>query len=546
MENKFIRMGSDAQSKIIEGVKLAADAIKVTMGPAGKCVAIGSDFGSPSITRDGSTVSKSLKSKDPELDIGVQLVKAASTLTEEKVGDATSSVSVLIKEMCLKGQKALNAGGNVNEIKSGMLKAQDWVKDYISKSAIPIDGDLDKVHRVATISANNDPQVGDLIVECMKQVGVSGVITADMSSGLDTAIEVTTGMKLERGWSSPQYVTTPEDGKCTLENPYIVIVGEKLQSVAQILPLMQQLVQQGKGRPFLIICDDINEVVNTTLIMNTLQGAISCCVIKGVDFGDSRENIMQDVAIATGGVYICEKNGLTINDAKLEHLGGAKRVVVSRDETIIYEGYGEPEIIAKRADILKARLSDPGISNYDKTKFEKRVANLTGGIGIIRAGGATEAEKTNRKATIEDAILASKSALDEGCVPGGGYVYLKATQEVKKDKKFWKSLEGDEQEGAEIVFSSLPIILKVIAENSGKSGDVVLNEVFNSKKTAYGYNAKTRKFGNLLTEGVLDSAKVIRVALENAVSTASMILLIDCSITDLIEESPKAPDQPLI
>lgn len=542
MENKIIELGLDSQAKIIDGVRKVANAIKVTLGPAGQAVAIASEFGAPEITRDGATVAKTIQLKDQKENIGAQLVKSAATLTEEQAGDSTSTTSILIMEMCERGQRYLNAGSNVNEIKSGMLKASGWVKEYIKSKAISIDGDLEKIRRVATISANNDPQVGDLVVGCMKQVGVNGVITADMSSGVDTNIEVTTGMKLERGWSSPQYVTEAETGKCILENPYVVVIGEKLQSVAQILPLIQQIMQGGKGRPFLIICDDINDVVNTTLIMNTLQGAISCCVVKGVDFGDSRENIMQDIAISCGGTYICEKNGLTTTDAKLEHLGSAKRVVVSRDETIIYEGYGDPDDVAKRTEILKARLSDSSISSYDRSKFEKRVANLSGGIGIIKAGGATEAEKMNRKATIEDAILASKSALAEGCAPGGGYVYLMASQEVKSDKKFWNSLEGDEKDGAMIVFSSLPVILKTIANNSGRSGDVILEEVLKSrKKNAWGYNAKTKKFGYLLKEGILDSAKALRVALENSVSTASMILLTDCTIVN--DESDKEKEE---
>ena len=532
---KIIEMGNETQNNVIAGVKKAADAIKVTLGPAGKCVAISNEFGSPEITRDGATVAKTIQFKDQEMNIGAQLVKKAASLTEEACGDGTSSSSLLTKELCLRGQKFLISGCNVNEIKSGMLKATDWVKFYIKKNSIEIGDDLEKIRRVATISANNDPQVGDLVVECMSKVGVDGVITADMASGLDTVIDVTTGMKLSRGWSSPQYITSPEDGKCIMENPYIVVVGEKLSSVSQILPLIEQIVKT--GRPFLIICDEVDEVVNTTLIVNTLQGAIRCCVVKGIDFGDARENIMQDIAVATGGTFICQKNNIAINEATLENLGAAKKVVISRDDTIIYEGLGNPEAISKRVEVLKARLNDPTTTHYDKTKFSERIANLSGGIGLIKAGGATETEKVNRKATIEDAILASKSALSEGCAPGGGYVYLMASKEVEKDKAFWKSLEGDEVEGAKIVFSSLPVITKTVAENSGMSGDVVLNTILgNTRKTAYGYNAKAKNYCNLLEAGILDSSKVLRVALENAVSTASMVLLIDCTISDEPEE----------
>ena len=418
---KIIEMGNEAQNEVIKGVVKAVDAVKITLGPAGKCVAISTDFGSPEISRDGASVIKTIQFKNPKMNIGAQLVKKAATLTEELVGDSTSSTSILIEEMCLKGQRSLNAGCNVNEIKSGMLKAGSWVKDYIQKNSIEIGDDLEKIRRVATISANNDPEVGNLVVECMEKVGIDGVITADLGSGLDTVIDVTTGMKLNRGWTSPQYVTTPEDGKCTMENPYVAVIGEKLSSVSQILPLIEQIIKT--GRPFLIICDDIDETVNMTLIVNTLQGAIRCCVVKGIDFGDSRENIMQDIAVATGGAYICEKNNLSLAEATLEHLGGAKKVVISKDNTIIYEGMGDVDQIKARAEILKARLNDPNISHYEKTKFSERVANLCGGIGIIKAGGATEAEKVNRKATIEDAILASKSALRRMCTRWRLYLF---------------------------------------------------------------------------------------------------------------------------
>lgn len=531
--NKIISKGLATQEEIIKGVIEAVDAIKVTMGPSGKCVAIDNMIG-PEITRDGATVAKSISFKNPAKNMGAQLVRKASTSTEESVGDATSTTAVLIKEFCEKGQKALRTGSNVNEIKSGMIKAEKWMRDYIKKNSISIDGDFEKIRKVATISANNDPEVGNLVVECMEKVGIDGIITADLTSGLDTVIDVTTGMKLERGWSSPQYVTTPADGKCTMESPYILVVGEKISSVNQIFGILEALVKTGK--PFLIICDDMDEVVNMTLIMNNLNGTVRCCVVKGIDFGDGRRNLMEDIAVSVGATHFCPENGLSVTNATLEDLGTAKKVVVSRDNTIIYEGSGDPEQVKDRVDVLKARLSDSSVSDYDKTKFSKRIAGLVGGIGIIRAGGASETEKLNRKATIEDSILASKSAIEEGCVPGGGYIYYKGSLDVMSDKSFWKSLEGDEKEGAEIVFSSLPCILRTIAENSGVSADVVLENLKKTKKSPWGYNAKTKKYGYLLEEGVLDSAKVIRVALENSISTASMILLIDCTIIEEIEE----------
>ena len=533
---KVIKFGESAQEKIIEGVELAANAIARTLGPAGRGVSLGLDFGAPEITRDGASVAKFITFSDPMLNQGAQLVKKAASLTEDSAGDGTSSCSILTKELCKKGQRAIKTGANVNEIKSGMLKAQKWITQYIAQNATKVDGDLELIRKVATISANNDPEVGNLVVECMNKVGINGVLTADMASGLETVIDVTTGMKLDRGWSSPQYVTVPEEGTCVMDDPYVLVVGEKISSVSQMLPLIQLIMPT--GRPFLIICDEMDEVVNTTLVLNVLQGAVRCCVVKGIDFGDSRKNIMNDIAVATGATYICPETGIDITQATLESLGAAHKVVVSKDHTIIYEGAGSPKQINDIAEVLKKRLADPNISNYDKSKFEKRLANLVGGIGVIKAGGATEAEKQNRKATIQDAILASKSALDEGCAPGGGYIYYKGSLEAKNDKAFWKGLEGDEKEGAEIVFNSLPVIMKTIAENSGVSGDVVLADIKKSKKKNYGYNAKTRTYCDLSDAGVLDSAKVLRVALENSVSTASMILLIDCVIVD--EEEKKA------
>lgn len=448
----------------------------------------------------------------------------------------TSTTSILIKELCEKGQKLAGSGLNMNEIKSGMLKAGAWVTKYIKENSISIDGDLEKIRKVATVSANNDPEVGNLVVECMDKVGVDGIITADLASGLDTVIDVTTGMKLDRGWASPQYVTSPEDGLCVMTNPYIVIIGERISSVNQILPIIEKVMNS--GRPVLIICDEMDEVVNTTLIVNTLQGAIRCCVVKGVDFGDGRKNIMEDIAFAVGGTFICQERNLDCKSATEEDFGAAEKVVISRDSCIIYNGQGNKDDITARVDILKKRLADPTTTLYDQQKFEKRIANLAGGIGIIKAGGATEAEKLNRKATIEDAILASKSAISEGCVPGSGLVYFRASLDVEKDKEFWKSLQGDESEGAKLIFSSLPVIMKTVADNSHEGYGVhVAETVSNSKKKTWGFNAKTRQYGDLIEEGVLDSAKVLRVALENAISTASMILLIDNTIINEPEDS---------
>lgn len=527
---------SKGNLKMIEGINKAVDAIKTTLGPSGRCVAIQGIRG-PEITRDGATVAKSIVLKDPQENMGAQLVRSSAENTETQAGDGTSSISILIQEIIKNGLSRLEEGNvNVNEMKAGILKTGEWVKKYVAKNAIPIDGDLEKIRKVATISANNDPQVGDLIVQCMEKVGINGVITADYYSGLETTVDITTGMKLDKGWASPNFVTSAEDGKCIMENPYILVIGEKISNVSQLLPIIDQILDPkvGGSSPFLIICDDMDESVMTTLVINTMQGAVRCCVIKGVDYGDARKNLMQDVAVGTGATYVCQETGIGVTEMSIRECGKANRVVVSRDSCIIYNGYGNKEEIEERLGVLRKRMTDPTTTIYDKTKFEKRIAALSEAISIIRAGGATEEEKNNRKQTIEDAILASKSAIAEGAVPGGGYVFFHASLDIKKDKAFWAGLKNDERVGADVLVKSLPIILKTIISNSGISSESIIKTMERSTK---GYNAKTGEIVDLVSSGVLDSAKVLRVSLENATSAASMALLTSWTITESQEET---------
>lgn len=524
------------QEKIIEGLKKAVDTVKVTLGPAGHCVAIADAF-QVSTSRDGANILKTIEFDDPELNLGAELVKKAATLCESESGDSTTTTSILTEELVLAGQKAVQTGSNVNEVKSGMLKAGKWISKFIKDSAIQVDGDLEKVRKVATISANNDSEIGNLIVECMEQVGENGVITSELGKGLDTTIDITLGMKVNRGWASPQYVTNPEEGKCELENPYILVCSERIASVNQLVPAIELVMKA--NRSILIICDDIDENVNTTLVLNTLSGAIRCCVVKGIDFGDSRKNIMADISVACGGSYICQENNNSLGEIGIEDFGSAKKVVVSRDNTIIIEGCGDPDKVMSRAKILKERVKSSDTTDYEKTKLNARIASLVGGIAIIRAGAATEVEAKNKKETIEDAILASKSTIEEGCVPGSGYIYLKAAEKIMKDSAFIRTLEGDEKEGVEIVVKSLPCIMRTVISNCGVNPDITMESIKKAKKANYGFNAKTKKFCDLLENGILDSAKSIRVALENAISTASTILLIDCIVIEKREEEKK-------
>lgn len=533
MNNKIIEKGLETQEKIINGVIKSSEAIKTTLGPAGRGVAIQTAMGEIDITRDGVSVSKAIKLRDPYENMGAQLVKKAAENTERETGDGTSTCSVLTEALCRTGHRAIQKGANVNEIKSGMDKALEWTKNYITSKAEKVDGDLEKVRKVATISANNDPEVGNMVVEIMEKLGIGATITSDLSSTTETCIDVVQGMKIERGWVSPLFVTEAKTSECTLIEPNVAVIGERISNVAQVIPLFESNAKCG-NKPILLIVDEIDETVIQMMAYNILQGALTACVIKGIDFGDGRKNIMQDIATFTGAVYICPENGGSLDQFTVNDFGKVGKAVISRDSTILTDGYGKPEEIAERAEIIKARLDDPTTSLYDKHKFEGRLSNLTGGIGVIKAGGATEVERQNKKATIDDAILASRSALAEGVVPGSGYIFYWAAQEGKKDSKLFKSMTPDEREGAMIVFDALPIIMRTVAENAGLSGDVVLDKVksHSPSKGPWGLNAKTKKYGNLVDAGIVDSAKVLRCSLENAVSTASMILLTDCTIVD--------------
>ena len=529
MSKKIVK----GNSGMIEGINLVAETIKVTLGPKGKCVAIQSSFGGPEVTRDGATVAKSISPEDPAVSMGAELIKAASIRTEEMVGDGTSSTAILAQDMVNTGSAMLARESwiNVNEYKEGMELALEAVKKYIASKAIPVGDDaegLERVRRVATVSANNDSSVGDLIVECMKKVGQDGVITADRSSGLDTVIEVTQGFKVERGWASPHFVNSAKDGKCTLENPVILVVSERLSSIPPLVPVIEGVAKQ--GRSLLVIADEVDEVVLNMLAFNSLQGALKCCVIKGIDFGDSRKNIMEDIAVSVGASQVCPEYGLTLAKATLEHLGSADKVVISKDSAVIYGGAGDPARVADRLEVLKERLADPKTSPYEKSKFKTRVAALSGGVAVIKAGGASETEQANRKATIEDAILASQSAHSEGISAGGGWTLYQASVELSKTTL---SDNRSVQAGVDLVLGSLQVISETIATNYGEP----LERVRAEAEKGWGFNAKTGLYENLLESGVLDSAKVLRVELENAVSAAAMCLLTETMVIEVPEST---------
>lgn len=526
------------ENAIINGVEKVNNAVKETFGPMGKCVAIKTNFGLPDITRDGATVAKAITLKDEIENLGAEIVKSAASSTEDQAGDGTTTTTILLSEMLRQAKNKIRDGHNLNEVKDGMYFALKEVTEYIKSHSTPVDGDLDKIHRVATISANNNSHVGDLIVDCMKKVGVDGVITSDVGNSIEDQIEIASGFKVDRGWSSPNFITEAKEGECVLDAPAILVVAEKLSSIPQIQPILSSFFQNCQGRSIMIFCDDIDDVVLTTLLINHLQGRLKCCVVKGIDFGDNRKNIMEDIATYTGATFVCSDFNLELSKVGIEVLGEAKKVVVSKDSTIIFEGEGDPDTIKARLEILKSRLEDPKISKFEKDKFERRVASLGGGVGIIKAGGVSKTEQENKKATIDDAILASKSALSEGVVTGGGLVFLRAYFDLTLPK----NITDSNMVGWEIVMDSLPIIIKTISENSGKNGEVVINNIKAKKsKENFGYNAKVGTYGDLFDMGVLDSAKVLRVSLENAISNASMIILTSC----VVYEEKKKDDETL-
>jgi chaperonin GroEL len=520
------------QLRLIKGVNKITEVVAKTLGPKGKAVAIQTPYGGPDVTRDGISVARSIELKDPVENMGAQMVKEASKRTEDLAGDGTSTSCILINEMVNRGHKAMNQISNINEVRSGMEKAVKYVDKFIQEHSIPVNGDMEKVRRVATISANNDPSVGDLICQAFGEVGFDGVVTADKSSGLETTVEVTKGFKVPKGWASPNFITNQADGTCVLDNPLIMVCSENITSVPQVLNILEFSVKS--GQPLLLIVDSMADSVLVAILANTLNGALRCCVVTGPEFGDSRKNIMQDLATSTGATFICQEYGLKASEATPEMLGTAQKVVVSKDSCIVFEGAGDEEEIKARLDILKSRLSDPQMTDYEKTKLQTRIAGLGGGIGVIKVGGASVTAQDNLKATVEDAILASKSTIEEGAAVGGGYTLLQAS----KIDMGAENLSADEKIGADIVLSSLPIITKTIATNSGINGDVMLEriEVEGKGKENFGYNSKTGELGNLLEMGVLDSAKALRVSVENAVGAASMILLTDSVVYDEPEE----------
>lgn len=533
---KEITFDIDAREQLKQGVDALANAVKVTLGPKGRNVIIEKKYGAPQITKDGVTVAKEIELEDSVNNLGAQLVKEVATKTGDAAGDGTTTATVLAQAIINVGLKNVTSGANPMDLKRGIDKAVAEVVKSIRKQSQIVGNDYDKIEQVATISANNDSEIGALIAEAMKKVSKDGVITIEEAKGTDTTIEVVEGMQFDRGYISPYFVTNTEKMECEMENPYILIHDKKISSLKELLPILEPAVQS--GRPLLIIAEDVDSEALTTLVVNRLRSNLKISAVKAPGFGDRRKEMLEDIAILTGGMVISEERGLKLESATLEMLGTAEKVTIDKDNTIIVNGAGKKQSIADRINQIKAQIAAT-TSDYDREKLQERLAKLSGGVAVLYVGAGSEVEMKEKKDRVDDALSATRAAIEEGIVPGGGVSYIRAIEAVAK----LKGDNDDEKTGIEIIRRAIEEPLRQIVTNAGKEGAVVVQKV--SEGTGdFGYNARMDKYENLLAAGVVDPAKVTRVALENAASIAGMFLTTECVIVDKKEENP-APQMPM-
>jgi len=533
---KDIKFNKDARELLKSGVDQLADAVKVTLGPKGRNVVIGKKFGAPQITKDGVTVAKEIELEDSFENAGAQLVKSVASKTGDDAGDGTTTATILTQAIVTEGLKNVAAGANPMDLKRGIDKAVNKVVDFIKESAEIVGDNYDKIEQVATVSANNDPEIGKLLADAMRKVSKDGVITIEESKTRDTNIDVVEGMQFDRGYLSSYFVTDTDKMEVLMENPYILIYEKKISNVKDFLPILQPAAES--GRPLLVIAEDVDSEALTTLVVNRLRGGLKICAVKAPGFGDRRKAMLEDIAVLTGGVVISEDKGLTLDKATLEMLGSAKKVTISKDFTTIVDGAGSKESIAERVNAIKSEIANTK-SQYDKEKLQERLAKLAGGVAVLYVGANSEVEMKEKKDRVDDALCATRAATEEGVVVGGGTTYIRA-QEVLKD------LTGenpDEQTGINIVCRAIEEPLRQIVSNAGGEGAVVVNKVREGKGD-FGYNARRDQYEDLRAAGVIDPAKVSRVALENAASIAGMFLTTECIVVDKPEETPAMPANP--
>jgi chaperonin GroEL len=531
---KSIVFGNEARQAILRGVDQLANAVKVTLGPKGRNVVIEKKFGSPLVTKDGVSVAREIELADAQENIGAQMVKEVASKTSDIAGDGTTTATVIAQAIYREGMKNVVAGANPMELKRGIDKAVAKVVDKLTSISKAIK-DKKEISQVGTISANNDEEIGNIIAEAMEKVGKDGVITIEENKSIETTLEVVEGMQFDRGYLSPYFVTDQDSMESVLENVKILICESKISNMKDILPVLEQLAKQ--NHPFVIIAEDVEGEALATLVVNKLRGTLNCCAVKAPGFGDRRKEMLKDIAVLTGGQVISEDLGLKLENVKIEDLGTAKKVVVDKDNTTIVEGAGKTEDIEARVNQIRNQIEET-TSDYDREKLQERLAKLVGGVAVIKVGAATETEMKEKKARVEDALNATKAAVEEGIVPGGGVALVRSIP-VLEDLK----LEGDESIGVEIIKKALEAPLRQIAENAGIEGAIVVNEVKGNKSDSYGFNAAKEEYEDLIKAGIIDPTKVTRSALQNAASVAGLMLTTEATIVDIPEkENAPAPD----
>jgi len=530
---KLIVHGEDSRQAILRGVNLLADAVKITLGPKGRNVVLDKKFGSPLITKDGVTVAKEIELQDPLENMGAQMVKEVASKTSDVAGDGTTTATVLAQAIFREGVKTVAAGANPMAVKRGIERAVAAAVDKVKELSKPVKGEM--IAQVATVSANNDSTIGNIIAEAMKKVGKDGVITVEEAKAIETTLDVVEGMQFDRGYLSPYFVTDPDRMECVLENALVLIHEKKISTMKDLLPLLEQVAKM--GRPLLIIAEEVEGEALATLVVNKLRGTLQAIAVKAPGFGDRRKAMLEDIAILTGGKSLTEDLGIKLENVRVEDLGKAKKIVVDKDNTTIVEGAGKSGAIEGRVKQLRTQI-DETTSDYDREKLQERLAKLVGGVAVIKVGAATETEMKEKKARVEDAMHATRAAVEEGIVPGGGVAFIRAIPALEKLK-----LEGDEQIGVNIVKRALEEPLRMISSNAGHEGAVVIGKVKESKDTNFGFNAATEEYSDMISAGILDPAKVTRTALQNASSIAALMLTTEALVSEIPEEE-KAPAGP--
>ena len=534
MGAKIIKYDEDARKAILQGVNTLADAVKVTLGPKGRNVILEKSYGAPTVTKDGVTVAKEIEIEDKFENMGAQMVREVASKTSDVAGDGTTTATILAQAIYREGVKAVAAGNNPMEIKRGVDKAVEKVVEELQKISKPTK-DQKEIAQVGTISANNDDTIGNIIAEAMGKVGKEGVITVEEAKGLQTELEVVEGMQFDRGYLSPYFVTNAEKMEANIEDPYILVHDKKISNMKDLLPVLEQIAKMGK--PLLIIAEDIEGEALATLVVNKIRGTLNVAAVKAPGFGDRRKAMLEDIAILTGGRVISEEMGAKLENTQVTDLGTAKRIVIDKDNTTIIDGAGDKASLEGRVKQIRAQI-DETTSDYDREKLQERLAKLVGGVAVIRVGAATETEMKEKKARVEDALNATRAAVEEGIIPGGGVAYVRALKVLDKVK-----LADDQQVGVNIVKKALEEPLKMIAFNAGFEGSIVVEKVKNEKGD-FGFNAQSDKYENLVEAGVIDPTKVSRFALQNAASVAALMLTTQCMVAEKPKEEPAMPAMP--